>query len=120
MMNKTKVMKKTNSNYVRLGKEIRKLRLERGIGTRELVDKLGVSGTLITQIENYDKYGRKCSSKQLHDICWVLGVKEDRLFEMVGEVSYGVIEVLERRKVVRELVRLVKDLDDGEVEDVIE
>jgi len=113
-------MKKTNSKYVKLGKEIRKLRLERGLGTRELAGKLGVSGTLITQIENYDKYGKKCSGKMLHEICYVLGVDEERLFDIVGEVSYGVIEVLERRKVVRELVRLVKDLDDGEVEDVIE
>ena len=85
-----------------------------------MAGKLGVSGTLITQIENYDKYGKKCSGKQLHDICWVLGVKEDRLFEMVGEVSYGIIEELGRREILRELFDLVKGLDNREVESVID
>ena len=75
-------MKKPGStNYVSIGKELKRLRIEKGLSQVEVADRVGINRSTITAYEN----GRIMPSPdKLHDMARLYGVDDQVLFSLTS------------------------------------
>lgn len=80
--------------YIKLGKEIRRLREAKGVSLRKMAEDIGIHFTHLSQIERGSGH---LSDKVLYDIANYLGVEERLLFDIADRIPYTVLLALQKK-----------------------
>lgn len=104
-----------------LGERLRKRRLERGIGLRELAGRVGISPTYLSRVETNDEKSPP-AEKPLRALAHELELDPDELLMLAGRVAADVVEILTTQPGWPEFLRTAaaKKVDPEEVKRLLE
>ena len=100
---------------MQFGKRVRQLRTERRLTQRDLAERIGVSDTYISKVENENlHFGDYPSEKFIHKLAAVLEADEEELLLLADKVPAAIRQrVRERPEAFRTLARLDDKTLDG-------
>ena len=102
---------------MQFGERIRELRLEKQLTQRELADRLGVSVTYISKVENEKlHFGDYPSEKFIHKVAEVLETDEDELLLLADKVP---ADIRQRIREKPEAFRILAKADDKTLEKAV-
>ena len=94
----------TNSEPVSFGKALRELRVSSGVSLRSFAEKLGVSATYLSQVEQGN--APSPTADRIQHIAKLLNANPDPLLAMAGRIPDELAELIHRHPV--ELPRLIR------------
>lgn len=95
---------------MQFGERVRQLRTQRGLTQRELAEKIGVSDTYISKVENENlHFGDYPSEKFIHKLARELDADEDELLLLADKVPVAIRRRVRERP---DAFRKLADLDD--------
>lgn len=94
----------TNSEPVSFGKALRELRVSSGVSLRSFAEKLGVSATYLSQVEQGN--APSPTADRIQHIAKLLNANPDSLLAMAGRIPDELAELIHRHPV--ELPRLIR------------
>jgi PTS system nitrogen regulatory IIA component len=83
-----------SEQFPRFGEVLQKIRMEKGLGLRELARKIGVSGAYLSKIEN--GHFDPPAPDKIEALARELGIKADVLFVAARRLPFDVQEMIER------------------------
>ena len=102
---------------MQFGPRVRKLREARGFTQRELADRLNVSVSYISKVENERlHFGDYPSEKFIHKLASELNADEDELLILTDRVPPSIRQRIRERP---EAFRALADLDDKKMDDLL-
>jgi HTH-type transcriptional regulator, competence development regulator len=99
---------------MRLGKELRKLRKDKGMGLREVARKADISPAFLSKVELGKE--KPPSEEKLRALAMVLGCEEDRLFGLAARLPSDIVKIICRHP--REFMALIRRLKNLSAEEL--
>ncbi len=103
---------------MQFGTRVRDLRKAKGFTQRQLADRLGVSFTYVSKVENEKlHFGDYPSEKFIHKLAEVLGADEDELLLLADKVPEGIRRRIRERP---DVFRAVAEMDDNSMNELMD
>jgi len=103
---------------MQFGPKVRELRKAKGFTQRQLADRLGVSFTYVSKVENEKlHFGDYPSEKFIHKLSDVLDADEDELLLLADKVPEAIRRRIRERP---EVFRAVAELDDNSMDELMD
>jgi transcriptional regulator with XRE-family HTH domain len=109
----------TNSEPVSFGKALRELRVSSGVSLRSFAEKLGVSATYLSQVEQGN--APSPTADRIQHIAKLLNANPDSLLAMAGRIPDDLAELIHRHPLeLPRLIRLVAGWKSDEIARLVE